>query len=145
MKKVLLLGALLSTMAFGVDGEVSGQTGLTSSTEQINFTGTALKALKITADETTVSFGTLVVGQVSTAKVGLSLEGADTKRATLKAAVTIDGETDPGSVVASFTGTGTGTVSFSSGTGKDQLTLVYTPTKEGEIAGNVVVTATYTD
>lgn len=145
MKKALLLGALLSTMAFGAAGEVSGQTGLTSSTEQIKFTGTALKALKITADETTVNFGTLVIGQKSTATVGLTLEGADTKTANLEAKVTIDDEKDPGSVVASFTGTGAGTVSFTSGAGKDELTLVYTPTKDGEISGNVVVTATYND
>lgn len=144
MKKVLLLGALLSTMAFGVasKGEVSGTNGLSATTSEISLSGTALKPVTITAANDSVEFGTLVVGQTSTATVALSLTGDDTKTAKLSAS--INGVTeDSGSVVASFTGAGTGKVSFSGGTGTDELTLVYTPTKAGTISGNVVVTATY--
>lgn len=145
MKKVLLLGALLSTMAFGAasEGIVSGEAGLSAKTSEIPFTGTAYKPVTITAANESVEFGTLVVGQTSTATVALNLTGDDEKTATLSAEIKGLDSTDPGSVEASFTGTGKGTVSFSGGTGTDELTLVYTPTKAGTISGNVVVTATY--
>lgn len=146
MKKVLLLGALLSTMALGApaNGSVSG-TIESAKTNEIPFSGKALAPVTITAGSDSIQFGTLVVGQKSTATVTLNLTGADEKTASLRAEVKGIENTDPGSVVASFTGTGNGTVSFSGGTGTDELTLVYTPTKAGEISGTVTVTATYTE
>lgn len=149
MKKVLLLGALLSTMAFGAGaaskGMVSGTDGTSAKTSEINFSGTAYKPVTITAANDSVEFGTLVVGQISTATVGLNLTGDNAKTATLSAEVKGLDSSDPGSVVASFTGTGQGRVEFSGEAGTDELTLVYTPTKAGSISGSVVVTATYNE
>lgn len=57
MKKVLLLGALLSTMAFGV-----APSGATEVTQDINLTGTSVEPLAITSDDTTIEFGSVVAG-----------------------------------------------------------------------------------
>ena len=56
MKKVLLLGALLSTMAFGVTG-----TG-DSTPVEIKLTGVALQKLKVESSASSLDFGNVVAG-----------------------------------------------------------------------------------
>lgn len=56
MKKVLLLGALLSTMAFGVTG--TGQ----SEDVTIKLSGVALQKLKVESSASSLNFGNVVAG-----------------------------------------------------------------------------------
>lgn len=55
MKKVLLLGALLSTMAFG-----AAPSGATEVKQNINIRGTAVEPLAITSNNSTIEFGKVV-------------------------------------------------------------------------------------
>ena len=56
MKKVLLLGALLSTMAFGVTG--TGE----SDPLEIKLTGLALQKLEVASNNPSIAFGNVVAG-----------------------------------------------------------------------------------
>lgn len=55
MKKVLLLGALLSTMAFG-----AAPSGATEVEQNIDIRGTAVEPLAITSNNNTIEFGKVV-------------------------------------------------------------------------------------
>ena len=149
MKKVLLLGALLSTMAFGEEGIASGSIAGSDTNKsksiEITFSGTVYKQMTITADNKQVNFGKMVVGQNSSAEINLILTGQKSSAATLSAAKSMTGDNDSALVISFDQGE---TVSFSSsGDATKKMNLVYTPTSSatGEISGTVTVTATYSD
>lgn len=81
MKKVLLLGALLSTMAFG-----AGPEGATSGSATVNLTGKAVPVLEIT-DGGDFTFGDVVVNTTKTLNKTFTIKGADGYNVTLSAEV----------------------------------------------------------
>ena len=145
MKKVLLLGALLSTMAFGtsVNGTIEDSSIGKSATATVNLNGNAIKAIEISTTTTEVNFGTILVGQTSKADVTFTIKGAQGKSGTLSANVSTTSGTSS-YVTASFENSG----SFSLASGEsttEKLTLSYAPKAVETLAGTVTVTATYTD
>lgn len=149
MKKVLLLGALLSTMAFGevgtASGTITGDETNKSKSMEITFSGTVYKQMTITADNQNVNFGKMVVGQNSSAEINLTLTGQKESVATLSATKSMSGDSDSALVISFEQGE---SVNFSaSGDATKTMSLVYTPTSSatGEISGTVTVTATYSD
>lgn len=145
MKKVLLLGALLSTMAFGtsVSGNVENSSVGKSATATVSLNGNAIRAIEISTTTKNVNFGTILVGQISKADVTFTIEGAQGKSGTLSANVSTTSGTSS-YVTASFENSG----SFSLASGEsttEKLTLSYAPKAVETLAGTVTVTATYTD
>lgn len=145
MKKVLLLGALLSTMAFGtsVSGNVENSSVGKSATATVSLNGNAIRAIEISTTTKNVNFGTILVGQTSKADVTFTIEGAQGKSGTLSANVSTTSGTSS-YVTASFENSG----SFSLASGEsttEKLTLSYAPKAVETLAGTVTVTATYTD
>ena len=145
MKKVLLLGALLSTMAFGtsVNGTIGDSSIGKSATATVNLNGNAIRAIEISTTTKNVNFGTILVGQTSKADVTFTIKGAQGKSGTLSANVsTTSGNSSY--VTASFENSG----SFSLASGEsttEKLTLSYAPKVVETLTGTVTVTATYTD
>lgn len=145
MKKVLLLGALLSTMAFGtsVSGTIEDPSTGKSATATVNLKGEAIRAIEIETTTTEVNFGTILVGQTSKADVNFTIEGAQGKSGTLSAEVsTTSGTKDK--VTTSFDGGNTFSLDSSELTTK-KLTLAYAPEAVETLTGTVTVTATYND
>lgn len=145
MKKVLLLGALLSTMAFGtsVSGTIEDLSIGKSATATVNLNGNAIRAIEISTTTKNVNFGTILVGQTSKADVTFTIEGAQGKSGTLSANVSTTSGTSS-YVTASFENSG----SFSLASGEsttEKLTLSYAPEAAETLTGTVTVTATYTD
>ena len=145
MKKVLLLGALLSTMAFGtsVNGTIGDSSIGKSATATVNLNGNAIKAIEISTTTTEVNFGTILVGQTSKADVTFTIKGAEGKSGTLSANVSTTSGTSS-HVTTSFENSG----SFSLASGEsttEKLTLSYAPEAVETLTGTVTVTATYTD
>jgi hypothetical protein len=145
MKKVLLLGALLSTMAFGtsVSGTIEDSSIGKSATATVNLNGNAIRAIEISTTTKNVNFGTILVGQTSKADVTFTIEGAQGKSGTLSANVSTTSGTSS-YVTASFENSG----SFSLASGEsttEKLTLSYAPEAVETLTGTVTVTATYTD
>lgn len=79
MKKVLLLGALLSTMAFG-----AGPAGAESGSKTVNLTGKAVPVLEIT-DGGDFAFGDVVVNTQKTLNQTFKIKGAQGYNVTLSA------------------------------------------------------------
>ena len=145
MKKVLLLGALLSTMAFGtsVSGTIENSSTGKSATATVDLKGEAIRAIEISTTTTEVNFGTILVGQTSKADVNFTIGGAQGKSGTLSAEVSTTSGTSS-HVTTSFENSGRFSLtSGESTTGK--LTLSYAPKVVETLAGTVTVTATYTD
>lgn len=145
MKKVLLLGALLSTMAFGtsVSGNVENSSVGKSATATVSLNGNAIRAIEISTTTKDVDFGTILVGQTSKADVTFTIEGAQGKSGTLSAEVSTTSGTSS-YVATSFENSG----SFSLTSGEsttEKLTLSYAPKAVEKLTGTVTVTATYTD
>ena len=145
MKKVLLLGALLSTMAFGtsVSGNVENSSVGKSATATVSLNGNAIRAIEISTTTKDVDFGTILVGQTSKADVTFTIEGAEGKSGTLSAEVSTTSGTSS-YVTTSFEKSG----SFSLTSGEsttEKLTLSYAPKAVEKLTGTVTVTATYTD
>ena len=145
MKKVLLLGALLSTMAFGtsVNGTIEDSSIGKSATATVNLNGNAIKAIEISTTTKNVNFGTILVGQTSKADVTFTIKGAQGKSGTLSANVSTTSGTSS-HVTTSFGNSG----SFSLASGEsttEKLTLSYAPKAVETLTGTVTVTATYTD
>lgn len=145
MKKVLLLGALLSTMAFGtsVNGTIGDSSIGKSATATVNLNGNAIRAIEISTTTTEVNFGTILVGQTSKADVTFTIKGAEGKSGTLSANVSTTSGTSS-HVTTSFENSG----SFSLASGEsttEKLTLSYAPKAVETLTGTVTVTATYTD
>lgn len=145
MKKVLLLGALLSTMAFGtsVSGTIEDSSIGKSATATVNLNGNAIKAIEISTTTKNVNFGTILVGQTSKADVTFTIKGAQGKSGTLSANVSTTSGTSS-HVTTSFENSG----SFSLTSGEsttEKLTLSYAPQAVETLTGTVTVTATYTD
>lgn len=145
MKKVLLLGALLSTMAFGtsVSGNVENSSVGKSATATVSLNGNAIRAIEISTTTKDVDFGTILVGQTSKADVTFTIEGAEGKSGTLSAEVSTTSGTSS-YVTTSFENSG----SFSLTSGEsttEKLTLSYAPKAVEKLTGTVTVTATYTD
>ena len=145
MKKVLLLGALLSTMAFGtsVSGTIEDSSIGKSATATVNLNGNAIRAIEISTTTKNVNFGTILVGQTSKADVTFTIKGAQGKSGTLSANVSTTSGTSS-HVTTSFENSG----SFSLTSGEsttEKLTLSYAPQAVETLTGTVTVTATYTD
>ena len=145
MKKVLLLGALLSTMAFGtsVSGTIENSSIGKSATATVNLNGNAIKAIEISTTTKNVNFGTILVGQTSKADVTFTIKGAQGKSGTLSANVSTTSGTSS-HVTTSFENSG----SFSLTSGEsttEKLTLSYAPQAVETLTGTVTVTATYRD
>lgn len=145
MKKVLLLGALLSTMAFGtsVNGTIGDSSIGKSATATVNLNGNAIRAIEISTTTKNVNFGTILVGQTSKADVTFTIKGAEGKSGTLSANVSTTSGTSS-HVTTSFENSG----SFSLASGEsttEKLTLSYAPQAVETLTGTVTVTATYTD
>ena len=145
MKKVLLLGALLSTIAFGtsVNGTIEDSSIGKSATATVNLNGNAIKAIEISTTTKNVNFGTILVGQTSKADVTFTIKGAQGKSGTLSANVSTTSGTSS-HVTTSFENSG----SFSLTSGEsttEKLTLSYAPQAVETLTGTVTVTATYTD
>lgn len=145
MKKVLLLGALLSTMAFGtsVSGTIENSSIGKSATATVDLKGNAIRAIAISTTTTEVNFGTILVGQTSKADVNFTIGGAQGKSGTLSAEVSTTSGTSS-YVTTSFENSG----SFSLTSGEsttEKLTLSYAPKAVETLTGTVTVTATYTD
>ena len=145
MKKVLLLGALLSTIAFGtsVSGTIEDSSIGKSATATVNLNGKAIKAIEISTTTKNVNFGTILVGQTSKADVTFTIKGAPGKSGTLSANVSTTSGTSS-HVTTSFENSG----SFSLASGEsttEKLTLSYAPKAVETLTGTVTVTATYTD
>ena len=145
MKKVLLLGALLSTMAFGtsVSGTIENSSIGKSATATVNLNGNAIRAIEISTTTKNVNFGTILVGQTSKADVTFTIKGAQGKSGTLSANVSTTSGTSS-HVTTSFENSG----SFSLASGEsttEKLTLSYAPKAVETLTGTVTVTATYTD
>ena len=145
MKKVLLLGALLSTMAFGtsVNGTIGDSSIGKSATATVNLNGNAIRAIEISTTTKNVNFGTILVGQTSKADVTFTIKGAEGKSGTLSANVSTTSGTSS-HVTTSFENSG----SFSLASGEsttEKLTLSYAPKVVETLTGTVTVTATYTD
>lgn len=79
MKKVLLLGALLSTIAFGTAPE-----GAKPATAEVNLTGTAVPVLEITGGED-FEFGDVVIKTSKTLNKTFTIKGAEGYTVTLEA------------------------------------------------------------
>jgi ABC-type Fe3+-hydroxamate transport system substrate-binding protein len=79
MKKVLLLGALLSTMAFGTAPE-----GAKPATAEVSLTGTAVPVLEITGGGD-FEFGDVVIKTSKTLNKTFTIKGADGYTVTLNA------------------------------------------------------------
>ena len=147
MKKVLLLGALLSTMAFGtsVSGTIGDSSIGKSATATVNLNGNAIKAIEISTTTTEVNFGTILVGQTSKADVTFTIKGAQGKSGTLSANVSTTSGTSS-HVTTSFENSGSFSLaSGSEGSTTEKLTLSYAPKAVETLTGTVTVTATYTD
>lgn len=145
MKKVLLLGALLSTMAFGtsVNGTIGDSSIGKSATATVNLNGNAIRAIEISTTTKNVNFGTILVGQTSKADVTFTIKGAEGKSGTLSANVSTTSGTSS-HVTTSFENSG----NFSLASGEsttEKLTLSYAPNAVETLTGTVTVTATYTD
>lgn len=145
MKKVLLLGALLSTMAFGtsVSGTIEDSSIGKSATATVNLNGNAIRAIEISTTTKNVNFGTILVGQTSKADVTFTIKGAQGKSGTLSANVSTTSGTSS-HVTTSFENSG----SFSLTSGEsttEKLTLSYAPQAVETLTGTVTVTATYRD
>lgn len=82
MKKVLLLGALLSTMAFGAPS------GAEEIQQTINITGTAVEPLSITSDNNTIEFGSVVAGTSKELEKEISFSGEAGSTVKLTAKIT---------------------------------------------------------
>ena len=145
MKKVLLLGALLSTMAFGtlVSGTIGDSSIGKSATATVNLNGNAIRAIEISTTTKNVNSGTILVGQTSRADVTFTIKGAEGKSGTLSANVSTTSGTSS-HVTTSFENSG----SFSLASGEsttEKLTLSYAPQAVETLTGTVTVTATYRD
>lgn len=145
MKKVLLLGALLSTMAFGtsVNGTIGDSSIGKSATATVNLNGNAIKAIEISTTTTEVNFGTILVGQTSKADVNFTIGGAQGKSGTLSAEVSTTSGTSS-HVTTSFKNSGRFSLTSGEST-TEKLTLSYAPKVVETLTGTVTVTATYTD
>ena len=145
MKKVLLLGALLSTMAFGtsVNGTIGDSSIGKSATATVNLNGNAIKAIEISTTTTEVNFGTILVGQTSKADVNFTIGGAPGKSGTLSANVSTTSGTSS-HVTTSFENSGRFSLTSGEST-TEKLTLSYAPKAVETLTGTVTVTATYTD
>ena len=143
MKKVLLLGALLSTMAFGaIDGAE-----VTKASATVNLTGQAIKQLQISAGTSSINFGTVVVNQTSqvqTSEISIT-QGTTGQKVKLSVSVGSGGD----GVAAYFDSPGTSTkditITGTSGTDKATVSFTYTPTVEGSLSTTATVTATYVE
>lgn len=84
MKKVLLLGALLSTMAFGA------LTGTGESTPvEITLSGTALKQLEVEAGQSSIAFGQVVANTTAESDaITITVKGTTGGKAKLTAEIT---------------------------------------------------------
>ena len=143
MKKVLLLGALLSTMAFGaIDGAEA-----TKASATVNLTGKAIKRLQISAGTSSINFGTVVVNQTSqvqTSEISIT-QGTTGQKVKLSVSVGSGGD----GVAAYFGSPGTSTkditITGTSDTDKATVSFTYTPTVEGSLSTTATVTATYVE
>lgn len=142
MKKVLLLGALLSTIAFGaINGAEESK-----ATANVTLTGKAIEALQISAAMNTIAFGTVVIGQdipVKSTDINITT-GTKGQKVRFNVAV---GENGNG-VKAYFGSEGTTTKDITiQGTDADKATVSfkYTPTTAGSLNTTVTITATYVE
>lgn len=149
MKKVLLLGALLSTMAFG-----AGPEGAAPATKTVTFTGTAVPVLEIRGDGS-FAFGEVVVNTTKTMNKTFKIIGSTTYTVKLDAVLSggvVDSETQTnvltvgiGSEGNAKTATESGISLVEAGTEKN-IYIKYAPTKtehslkKGE---TLTLTATY--
>lgn len=83
MKKVLLLGALLSTMAFGAAGDFTFD-GAEATTGEITLRGTAVAQVTIN-EVAPLDFGTVVAGASKNEVATISLTGIEGKNVKLSA------------------------------------------------------------
>ncbi len=153
MKKVLLLGALLSTMAFGAAGNFTHKDS-TPTEATISLKGTAIEQVKIiSGTEDAIEFGTVVIGakKLETREIGLS--GTGTYNVSLTATVTGTNsnvlDIAFGDTVSDGAGQSASTkVALSGGTGTAKIAIQYAPTGTGHSLTNgeiINLTATYTD
>lgn len=142
MKKVLLLGALLSTMAFGEVEQDNKQA-------TINFTGKAIGVLTIEGGAD-VNFGTVVVGKDVTSSSTVTLKGEEKQN--IKLTISTISEISTGTVVAYFDnneGTKEKVVQIAEGNGtvgqQETVNFKYTANASGEFTGTATITAIYTE
>lgn len=146
MKKVLLLGALLSTMAFGAP------VGAEPSTKDIILSGEAIEPVQITSTNSTLDFGTVVKNNSKELTEELTITGTDGNTVKLTAVLSgtvIENAENVLKVGIGSAGTGesaeeTG-ITLTSGTVTKTLYLTYSPTETGHtLSGEkVTLTATY--
>lgn len=150
MKKVLLLGALLSTMAFGAAGDFTFN-GAEATTGEIELKGTAVAQVKIN-EVPALDFGTVVAGASKNEVATITLNGVTGKTVKLSAALS-GGKAS--TLKLEFVDSSSGTVS----TGKEEdfktlttddsayLAVKYTPaTADDSLTGSetkVLLTAKY--
>lgn len=155
MKKVLLLGALLSTMAFGAAEDFTHE-GSTPSTTQINLKGKAINQVQISATES-LDFGTVVVNASKNEVATITLTGENTRRVALnaklegdkKSALKIEFVDSEIGTVSSEKEEDNKTVLMTEEDNKTYLAVKYTPKSSNDgltdSGTKVLLTATYTD
>lgn len=146
MKKVLLLGALLSTMAFGAP------VGAEPSTKDIILSGKAIEPVQITSTNSTLNFGTVVKNKSKELTEELTITGTDGNTVTLTAVLSgtvIESAENVLKVGIGSAGTGESAeergITLTSGTVTKTLYLTYSPTETGHTLSKekVTLTATY--
>lgn len=141
MKKVLLLGALLSTMAFA--GTIVGNTEVS---DTITLTGNAIEVLKVTAETKSIDFGTVVKNTktpVQTSKITIT---GDTTQTGVKLTVAIDGTSadDVKGYFGSEETTST-VITLEGGTKEETVSFVYQPSSTTDLSATATITAIYTE
>lgn len=141
MKKVLLLGALLSTMAFG--GTIVGNTGVS---DTISLEGNAIEVLTVTAETKSIDFGTVVKGTKTPAQTSKIIITGDTIQTGVTLTVAIDG-TSASDVKGYFGSEGTTSTAITLEGGKKEETVsfVYQPLSTTDLSAIATITAIYTE
>lgn len=141
MKKVLLLGALLSTMAFG--GTIVGNTGVS---DTIALTGNAIEVLTVTAGTDSIDFGTVVKGSKTEVKTSEITITGDTEQTGVTLTVAING-TSASDVKGYFGSEGTisTAITLEGGSKKETVSFVYQPSSTTDLSATATITAIYTE
>lgn len=141
MKKALLLGALLSTMAFG--GTIVGNTGVS---DTITLTGNAIEVLTVTAGTDSIDFGTVVKGSKTEVKTSEITITGDTKQTGVTLTVAIDG-TSASDVKGYFGSEGiTSTdITLEGGSKTETVSFIYQPSTTEDLSATATITAIYTE